>query len=182
MYSGAALNYSQALVSLAKERLLLDGVLKAAQELVSSLQVSELTKFLSHPKVPVQAKRDIMKRLIPPESPPEFFNFINLIIDRRRIDILPSILDAVIDEVMIAMGYENVEIISALSLSAVERETIQTGLEKSWRTQIAVKYRQNSNLLGGIVIRRGDQLIDGSLSGQLNALRQLLIAEVLIPG
>jgi F-type H+-transporting ATPase subunit delta len=180
MYSRAALNFSQALVSLAKERAILDPVQMAAQELATALKVPELTKFLSHPSVPVQGKRDILKRLVPPGSPPEFDNFINLIIDRRREGILTSILEAVIDRVLEAKGYEIVELISAFSLADSERDLIRKNLEGSWRIKVALKYRQNPNLIGGIIIRRGDQLIDGSLSGQLNALKQLLIGDVTI--
>jgi F-type H+-transporting ATPase subunit delta len=173
MYSRSALNFSRALVSLAKERAILDAVQTAAQELIIALKVPELRKFLSHPSVPVQGKRDILKRLVPPGSPLEFYNFLNLIIDRRREGILTSILEAVIDQVLEAKGYEIVELISAFSLTTDEQDLIQKNLEESWRTKIALKYRENPNLIGGIIVRRGDQLIDGSLSGQLNALKQL---------
>ncbi len=182
MYSRSASNFGQALVSLAGDKGILDAVQTAAEELLTALEVPQLTKFLSHPSIPVQGKRDLLKRLVPPGSPVEFYNFINLIIDRHRVNQLNHILDAVIDQAMEVKGYQIVELISAFPLTDDEQDLIRKNLEGSWHTKVALKYRENSNLIGGIIIRRGDQLIDGSLSGQLNTLKQILIGDVSIQG
>jgi F-type H+-transporting ATPase subunit delta len=182
MYSRVALNFSQAMVVLAQEKNILDSVQKAAEELLEALKLPELVKYLSHPKVPITGKREILKRLLPPGCPPEFVNFLNLIIDRHREGVLVPILEAVHDGILVAQGFKIVELISALPLAESEQNSIQKSLEKTWQVKVALQYRQNPNLIGGIIIRHGDQFIDGSLSGQLNALKQHLIDEVSIPG
>lgn len=182
MFPRVARNFSQAMVSLAQEQGILDGVQKAAEELLGALKLPELVKYLSHPKVPIAAKRDILNWLLPPQSPPEFTNFLNLIIDRCREDFLIPILEAVLDGILAAKGFKIVELISALPFDESEQDTIQKSLEKTWQAKVALKYRLNPNLIGGIIIRYGDQLIDGSLAGQLNSLKQQLIEEVSIPG
>lgn len=182
MYSRAALNFSEALVSLANELGILDGIQMAAGELLNALKVPELIKFLNHPKIPVAGKRDILKKLIPSQCPQEFDNFLNLIIDRHREGFLIPILEAVCERSLEVKGFIIVELISALTLEESEQDAIKKSLEKSLQTRVALKYRVNPNLIGGIIIRYGDQLTDGSLSGQLKALRQWLIEEVSIPG
>lgn len=182
MYPRVALNFSQAMVSLAQEEGILDGVQKAAEELLGVLKLPELIKYLSHPKVPVAGKREILKQLLPPQSPPKFINFLNLIIDRHREGALIPILEAVLEGILAAQGFKIVELISALALTESEQNTIQASLEKIWQVKVALKYRENANLIGGIIIRYGDHIIDGSLSGQLNSLKQRLIEEVSIPG
>lgn len=182
MYSRVALNFSQAMVVLAQEKNILDSVQKAAEELLDAMKLPELVKYLSHPKVPITSKREILKRLLPPGCPSEFINFLNLIIDRHREGVLVSILEALLDGILEAQGFKIVELISAIPLAESEQADIRKSLEKSWQVKVALQYRQNPNLIGGIIIRHGDQFVDGSLSGQLNALKQHLIEEVPIPG
>lgn len=178
MYSQAALNYGRAMVELAKEKKIIDQVLLVAKDLILDLQIPKLQEFLKHPKAPAAAKREILLHLITKNSPPkEFRNFLFLIIERRRESLLLPILEAVVEYALKAQGFQVVELISALPLSEVEQKSIGQDLEKAWHTKISLQYRENPGLIGGIIIRRGDELIDGSLSGQLNALKKLLIEE-----
>ena len=176
------INFSQALVDLAKERDILDGIYSASQELVIALKVPELPKFLSHPKVPVQGKREMLLRLIPLGSPVEFINFLNLIIDRHREGLLLSILESVLDLVLKAKGFEIVELVSACPLTSSDQTEIKKSLEQSWQVKVALKYRENPNLIGGMIISHGDQWIDGSLAGQIRLLKESLLKETVIPG
>jgi F-type H+-transporting ATPase subunit delta len=182
MHPRVARNFGQAMVALAQEKNILDSVCKASEDLLDALKVPELVKYISHPKVPIAGKREVLKRLLPPECPPEFTNFLNLIIDRRREAVLVPILEAVLDGILEAQGFKIVELISALPLNESEQDSIKKSLEKIWKAKVALQYRENSNLIGGIIVRHGDQFIDGSLSGQLNALKQHLIEEVTVPG
>jgi F-type H+-transporting ATPase subunit delta len=182
MYSRVALNFSRAMVALAQEKNILNNVRKAAEELLDALKLPDLVKYLSYPKVPITSKREVLKRLLPPECPPEFTNFLNLIIDRRREGALVPILEAVLDGILEAQGFKIVELISALPLTESDQDSIKKRLEKAWQSKVTLQYRQNPNLIGGIIIRHGDQVVDGSLSSQLNALKQSLIEEVSIPG
>ncbi|HBF37099.1 MAG TPA: ATP synthase F1 subunit delta [Firmicutes bacterium] len=178
MHSQTALNYGRAIVELAKEKKILDEVLAVTKDLIQELQLDQVQEFLKHPKVPLTAKRQILQYLISKNSvPKEFQNFLNLVIDRRREAFLLPILEAVVDQALKAQGYQVVELISALPLPEEKQKSIGQVLEKVWRTKISLQYRENPNLIGGIIIRRGDELIDGSLSGQLNALKRILISE-----
>lgn len=177
MHSRTALNYSMALVELAKDKNILPRIKTAVEELLAALNIAELRHFLSHPRVPVAAKREIFNKVLAPETPLEFRNFLNLLIDRRKDNLLIPILENAAELALKAEGYQIVELISALPLTAAAQTAIQTRLEKCWETKVFAKYRENPNLIGGIIIRRGDEFIDGSLAGQLNALKELLLAK-----
>lgn len=181
MHSQTALNYSQALIEFATEKGILAEIRNASEDLLASLQISEVIDFLNNPIIPLQAKRDTLFKLILPATPVEFYNFLNLIMDRHRLVLLLPILEAVKDAAIKALGFEIIELVSAQDLSAVELDSVKKSLEQSWHTQLFIKYRINAKLIGGMIIRRGDQLIDGSLSGQINALKDLLIAQTEIP-
>jgi F-type H+-transporting ATPase subunit delta len=178
MHSQAAFNYGRAMVELAKQKSIINQILTAARDLIQDLQVPKLQEFLKHPKAPAAGKREILQRLMAKNSPPkEFQNFLNLIIERRRESLLLPILEAVVEQALKAQGFQVVELISARPLPEAKQNSISQDLEKAWHTKISLQYRENPNLIGGIIIRRGDELIDGSLSGQLNALKRLLIEE-----
>lgn len=177
----AVLNFSQAMVELAKEKRILNEIQQAAEELSTAFKVRELVDFLNHPRIPVGNKREILLRFLPVNAPQEFKNFLNLIIDRNRQELLPAILEEIIKLSLEANGFEVVELVSARDLSETEQTAIAKDLGNSWKTKVSLQYRVNPNLIGGIIVRRGDELFDGSLAGQLKALKNVLIEEVELP-
>ena len=140
-----------------------------------------MEQFLKHPKVPVQSKREILLKLISDDAPEMLNNFFSLIVERRRVNLLPMIMESLVDLARQAKGYAIVELISAQPLTESEQAGVKSRLEKTWQTKVYVKYRENPGLIGGIIIRRGDELIDGSLSGQIKALKRLLLQETELP-
>jgi len=175
MSSKAEYNFSRALIELARERDLLQPVRETAAALLPVFDVPEVRFFISHPLVAKDDKKDLFRRLLPEETTREFKNFISLAIDRGLAKLLPLIIKRVIDMAIEAQGFEIVTLIAARPMSEGERETVLRQLEKRWSTKIFLRYRENPNLLGGVIIQRGDRLYDGSLTGQLNQLRQFLV-------
>lgn len=177
MTSPVVRNYAKALVELMKERDLLDITGGAAETLSSYFKDRELNLLLRHPLVPSETKKDLFLKMVPPETPQEFLNFLHLIVDRGREDLLLEVLKTVAQLCILEQGYEIVTIISAEALTVDEQRTIISKLESLWEIQLYPEYRVNPNLLGGVMVQRGDKLYDGSLSGQLNRIKKVLINE-----
>ena len=175
MYSPAIHSFSLAMVELAKERKIVPQVQTAAVELIEALKLPELSRFLAHPKTPVRLKQEVLQDLLPEDCPQELNNFIKLIIDRHREELLLPIMEALYDLTVESQGYEIIELISALPLVAAERNQMMQRLETAWKRKLFTKYRENPSLIGGVIIRRGDQLFDGSLKGQINTLKASLL-------
>jgi len=66
------------------------------------------------------------------------------------------------------------EVTSALPLSSLEQETVKNDILSKIGEQATVTFRVDPNILGGIIIRVGDKVLDGSVAGQLEELRQEL--------
>lgn len=66
------------------------------------------------------------------------------------------------------------EITSALPLTPEEKETIKTDILSKMGQHASITFRVNPNILGGLIIRIGDKVVDGSISGQMESLRQSL--------
>ncbi|MGD8400494.1 MAG: ATP synthase F1 subunit delta [Bacillota bacterium] len=174
MGKSIAENYCRALVALAVEKKKVAAIMQSAAALLPVVKMPEVDLFLNHPSITAADKKELAVRFLARDTPQEFVNFLHLLIDRRRTRLLPELLDRTIDLAMKAQGYEVVNLITARELSAEEEASIRKDLETQWATKLFIKKRCNPNLIGGIIIKREDQLYDGSILGQLTSLRRKL--------
>jgi F-type H+-transporting ATPase subunit delta len=167
-------NFSQALISLAKEKQHTAAIQAAAVTMLPFLAMSEVRQFLNHPLVNIADKKSFLAKIIPADAPKEFVNFILLIADRRYTRMLPEILDKTIDLAVKAQGCEVITVITAREIDPEEEAYIRKDLETRWSAKVFLKKRSNPSLIGGIIIQREDQLYDGSILGQIKSLRRKL--------
>ncbi len=168
-------NYAKALVELIKEQDLLDLTHPIVETLNSYIKEPEISRFLKHPKVPTAEKKVLLQKLIPDETPKDLINFLNLLVDRGREGLLTEILGTFVRLSILEQGYEIVTFILAQPMTEEEKRLSLQELEATWQIKIYPEYRINPNLLGGIIIQRGDKLYDGSLNGQLSRIKETLI-------
>ena len=105
-------------------------------------------------------------------------NFLYVIVDRRRVDILSDMAEAfetVLDE---RAGIVRAKVTSAAPLNDTQRQHVHHELSKVAKRQIRVDYATDPDLIGGIVARIGSTVYDGSVRTQLQTLRQRLTAAV----
>lgn len=178
MISSTAYNFAKALVELAKEKGTLESIRSNAERLAAGLNIAEVKLFLGDPRIEASVKREFLGKLVLPDCPQELVNVLNMMIDRKYGSLLVSTLEKTIDLAIEAQGYEIVTVISANAWSESEDLSFRNRLEQLWSTKIFLRRRENPDLLGGVVILRGDRLYDGSMIGQLNLLRQTLLTEI----
>jgi F-type H+-transporting ATPase subunit b len=75
----------------------------------------------------------------------------------------------------VAMSGASAEVISALPLTTEEKETVKKDILARLGSQATVTFRVDTSILGGLIVRVGDKVLDGSVSGQLENLRQSLV-------
>jgi F-type H+-transporting ATPase subunit delta len=167
-------NFSQALISLAEEKKHTMAVQHAAAAMLPSMVLPEARQFLNHPSVKIADKKSFLAKIIPPDAPQEFVNFVLLIVDRRYTRFLPELLDKTVDLAMKAQGCEVITVITAREIDSAEENYIRQDLETRWSTKVFLKKRQNPSLIGGIIIQREDRMYDGSILGRIKSLRRKL--------
>lgn len=101
-------------------------------------------------------------------------NFMAVIIDHRRIGMLDDIVRVFERELDAELGFAEVEVSSARPLSAQEQREVESRVERMTGKKIRASYVANPQLLGGVVVRVGDTIYDGSVRGQLEKMRQEL--------
>ena len=104
-------------------------------------------------------------------------NFMSLVVDHHRTEILREIERAFSEELNSRLGIEEAEVTSARVLSAEEKNELTKALEQRTGMKIEARFRESEALLGGAVVRLGSTVYDGSVREQLNRLRQQLESE-----
>jgi F-type H+-transporting ATPase subunit delta len=147
--------------------------LKAVSELITGS--NELRTALLSPAVSPSRKRGVMTKLLEPMNvSPRIRNFVYVLIDHRRVQDFPSIVEAfevLADE---RLGMVQASVISARPLGADREAKIQSELSRIAGKKAKVKFSQDTTLLGGVVARVGSTVYDGSVRGQLERLRAKL--------
>jgi F-type H+-transporting ATPase subunit delta len=104
-------------------------------------------------------------------------NFIFLLIDHRRTEMLREIQEAFQSELNARLGIAEAHVVSARDLSAEEKRELTSALERRTGKKIEARFHRDESLLGGAVVRVGSTVYDGSVREQLTRLRQQLEAE-----
>ncbi len=179
MLSVVASRYGRALADVVVEANV-DGasVLTALRQVEQLIEGSaELRAALQSPAVSPARKRAAMQRVIAPMGlPQKVANFVNVVIDHRRIKDLPHIVEAfeqLLDE---RLGYVAADVRSAKELTDSQRSAIEAQVSRVAGKKARLKFSTDPALIGGVVARVGSTVYDGSVRGQLDRLKTKLSA------
>jgi len=175
MASGAAKRYAQAVFSLAKENGTLDRWLEdlaALNDLVSDPQAGQM---LTSPAVSEGDKLKLVDTVLA-SSQQEARNLAHLLIQRGRVDAIPDIAQIFGAAVLEERGIVIAEVTTAEPLGQAEQAMVQRQLSRMVGKSVQLRMATDPDIIGGVVARVGDQLIDGSVLNQLRRLRTRLAA------
>ncbi len=100
-------------------------------------------------------------------------NFIQILIDAERIHLAVDIFELFEQKRAAAEGISDVEVVSAYALDGAQINTISESISKRLGKKIDVNTEEDKNLIGGVIIRMGDSVIDASLRGRLKELNSV---------
>ena len=150
--------------------------MREAQSLATLVAGSKpLRDVWETPSIPAEQKRAVLDAIVAREdiSRP-VRNFIAVLIDHRRIHFLEPIVKQFEQELNQRMGFTEAEITSARELNAVEKRALEAQVEKLTGKKVQARYSHNPALLGGAIIKVGSTIYDGSITGQLERIREVL--------
>jgi F-type H+-transporting ATPase subunit delta len=101
-------------------------------------------------------------------------NFIAVLASNKRIALLPEIHSLFVQFKANQERTVDVEVISAFDVAEAMQEKLADALGKKLEREVKVRTSTDSNLLGGVLIRAGDLVIDGSVRGRLNKLAEAM--------
>lgn len=140
---------------------------------------NELSRTLSSPVYSRASKIAVVEALLKSmKANDTLTNFVLRVAKNDRLICLPMIATLYKQRVLKLRGIVSVEVTSAQTLSDAQTKSIVAAVEKSTKATVQATFTQNTDLLGGIIIRQGSQLLDFSLRGKLQRLGTSLKANV----
>ena len=179
MNEAVARRYASALADVALEQIKADRVKADFRAFVEAFYTSsDLRNFLETPAIGGDQKHKVVEKLSEKESwDPAVRNFIYLIVDHRRTELLREIEQALGEEINVRLGIALARVTSAQQLSDAQKKELTAALERRTGKRIEAQFQQDQSLLGGAVVQVGSTIFDGSVREQLNRLRGQLEAE-----
>jgi F-type H+-transporting ATPase subunit delta len=171
-----AKRYAKALVEIGQANNALDKYGQNLADLCQLVQVShDFREVLLNPVFTKDDKKrisgEILKKI---DTDTMVVNFVNVLIDRKRIDQLEGIEKAFREEVDEIRGIKRGEVTSADPLNPDELARVTEALSKMSGKQVIVSARVDPLLIGGLVAKVGDMVFDGTIRTQLNQLKESL--------
>jgi F-type H+-transporting ATPase subunit delta len=165
--------YAETLLGVAREHGSLDRVAADVESLRRVLEgAPRLTDFLRSPRIPQHEKRAVLRRAFQQGLSPEVLRFLELVLERRRQDVLGDILRAFDERVRRLRNEEVVRVTSAVPLEPGLRARLVDAFARATGRRILLEETLDSDLLGGVVVQVGDRRLDGSLRSRLDDLRE----------
>ena len=174
--SALARRYAGALFAAVRAADLIDQVESDLGLLTFTLESApRLLEALTHPLIPVERKKDIVADLLRNRVQELTLHFLYLLIDKRRAEVLEDVEQ---EYVRLANEYRNVlpvTVTSAIPITCEEKCALRKKLEESTGKTIELQLAEDPEIIGGLVIQIGDKVIDGSVRGYLESLRERLL-------
>jgi F-type H+-transporting ATPase subunit delta len=177
-YSRAAVSYAQALLELSEEqKLSLESIgqeLSSLRELVDTNETFRL--YLADPAMGIDERWRVLKRVFDGKLSPMVLHFLGVLNDKGRLSLLREIGNAYDDLLDAKLGKVEVDLIVAHKLSPDQLENAKRRISDALKREAVVHTYVDESLIGGLVVRVGDKLIDASVKSQLQSMRERLLS------
>jgi F-type H+-transporting ATPase subunit delta len=174
--STVAKRYALALFQLSKENNLLDQMeeeLRVVKNVVTSSK--DLNSVLKSPKVTIEKKKEIVKGSFAKFNP-LVLNTLMILIDRHREDQIAEVVDRFVDLANEERGIAEAKVYSIRPLTDEETKALSaTFAAKVGKKSLRIENIVDTDILGGIKLRIGNRIFDGSLRGKLDRLERNLL-------
>lgn len=173
LLSAQVLNpYAEALMSLAQSSNEVDKIGEDVASLLNLLENSnELQLFLESPIVRSEDKRAVLRQIGGDQLHPYTLNFLMILVDRRRIVFLEGILQQF--QTLLRKLKQTIlaEVTSAVELTDAQRQSVSDKVKAmTGAREVELSTKIDRDLIGGVIIKVGSQVIDASLRGQLRRI------------
>lgn len=172
-----AKRYAVALFQLAKEQNTLDqfeAELRTVKQVFS--ENADLQSVLKNPKLSINDKKDIVKSAFASFSQ-MVLNTLSILVDRHREEIITEVADEFIQLANEERGIADARVYSVRPLSEDEKAALSSVFaKKEGKSSLRIENIIDKGLIGGVKLRIGNRIYDGSINGKLERLERELIA------
>lgn len=179
--SSTARRYAEAVFEIAERDGTVELWLSQLSDIAQAVTRPEVVRRLEDPHVPIEARAQALHDVAGKDMLPQMANLLGLVLRRRRVDSMPHIAREFKRLYNRRAGIVEAAATSAMELDQQEIAALTTRLEKMTGKKIELDTSVDPRILGGIQVRIGDTLYDGSVRGRLERLRARLASGALTP-
>jgi len=172
-----ATGYAQALFEVASQRGGADDIENDLEGIKKLLETNrEFRDILYHPSITKTDKKDIINKTIGRQCSSKWVrNLLYILIDKRRekiLDFLPDVFKGVAGQIR---GVVSVKVQTAFPLTGTRRVKLKENIEKLTKKKVELETEVNKEIIGGMIIRIENKIIDGSITNHLKNLKKNLL-------
>ncbi|MBW7934382.1 MAG: F0F1 ATP synthase subunit delta [Gemmatimonadaceae bacterium] len=172
MHSAIARNYADALLALATKENARDTYGALISALADVLERDETFKrFLEAPQVSHSKKNDVLGKALADKAPALFVRFVQKLVTNGRQMLLGDVANEYNNLRDAEEGRVHARVTVSREMSDADRDALVASLSKALGKQVVPHLHVNPAILGGVVVRVGDTVMDGSVRRRLSALR-----------
>jgi F-type H+-transporting ATPase subunit delta len=174
--SAVARNYADTLFTLAER----DGSERAFAEMLGEIaslyrESVAFRSFLLTPRVSAEAKRTVLRGAFTGRYPEAFIRFLLVVLDKRRQGLLPEIEAQYREILNEKTGRVHANVTLPFEADAAFRAELEADLSKILGGDVSADFRTDERLIGGLVVRVKDRVLDGSVRRKLQMMRRALL-------
>lgn len=175
MSESVAIRYARALFEVAQERKKIDEVEEDLQSVVEAFQDDQIRKVFTNPRLETHEKKAIIDSIAQAVTN-EVVNFLKVLIDRHREAELTEIVKAYTTIANEVRGIVHATVTTAVPMSEEERRILIDQLGKSLHKEVHIDEKVDRDVIGGVLVRVGNRVYDGTVASKLARFRQQLIS------
>jgi len=169
-YTTSARPYARAVYNLATEKSAVDSWGEALAILAAVADDATMQELLDNPQLNKDQKGELLLKVVSDKLDQQQQNLVKLLAENGRLRALPEIAHQFETYRAEAEGKVEAEVISAFDLTKEQQQAITATLKSKLGRDVSITTRTDESLIGGVVIKAGDIIIDGSMKSQLEAL------------
>ena len=164
--------YSEALMSIAKDSNLIDAIAGDVAFILEVLKDSdEFKALILNPLIKGDLKKAVINQVVEGRVQDVFKKFLMLLVDRRRVYLLEAVCDHFQAMMRELQNTVLAEVTSTIELNDSQKETVkQKVISMTGANSVELETKIDADLLGGVIIKIGSQVLDASIRGQLRRI------------
>jgi F-type H+-transporting ATPase subunit delta len=176
-----ARNYAEALLALARKANDPHGWGQMLRQVADAVeQDTSLRLFLESPRVSASQKNEVLRKAFQDRTPRLFVRFLQQLVHNRRQMLIPEVAAEYFSLLDEAEGRVHAQVTVARVTDDAQRDTIARELSRVLGKQVVPHMTVNPAILGGVVVKVGDRVMDGSVRRRLASLRDRLVRGSLV--
>jgi F-type H+-transporting ATPase subunit delta len=168
--------YAEALFQVARAEEMMDRVEEELTHLKKTLDSNvELREFLSSPQLSADGKKDALLKIFGSAVSPVTLHWLDMVVDQGRQRRLPAIVEGFFVLTQEAREKVTAEITTSVPLSEELSKKLEIELSRVTKKRVFLKPVVDDSILGGVIVKVADKVIDGSVRGRLEEIKKEMV-------